>query len=86
MIDGNFLRKDRLVTRSGEKIHIRVCPAYDLKSNTDISVDPRFVELGSDYRLRLDSPLAKKRGKDNTFVGAFPISVDYLIPKSSSFC
>ena len=72
LIDGNFLRKDRLVTRSGEKIHIRICPAYDLKSNTDISVDPKFVESGSDYRLRPDSPLAKKRGKDNVFVGAFP--------------
>lgn len=72
LIDGNFLRKDRLVTRSGEKIHIRIWPAYDLKSNTDISVDPQFVESGSDYRLRPDSALAKKRGKDNAFIGAFP--------------
>lgn len=70
--DGNYLRKDRLITRSGEKIHILIYPAYDLKTDTDLNEDPKFVKLGSDYRLMAESPLAKKKGKDGAFIGAFP--------------
>jgi len=72
LIDGNYHRTDRLVTRSGEKIHIEIYPAYDLKTDTDFNEDPMFVKLGRDYRPRADSPLATKRGKDGAFIGAFP--------------
>lgn len=72
LIDGNYHRTDRLATRSGEKIHISIYPAYDLKTDTDLNEDPKFVKLGRDYRPRADSPLATKRGKDGAFIGAFP--------------
>jgi len=70
--DGNYCRKDRLLTRSGEKIPIVVYPAYDLKASTDFNDEPEFVGLGYDYRLSADSSLAKKKGKDGLFIGALP--------------
>ena len=70
--DGNYCRKDRLLTRSGEKIPIVVYPAYDLKASTDFNDDPEFVHPGYDYRLSADSSLAKKKGKDGLFIGALP--------------
>ena len=70
--DGNYIRIDRLPTRSGEKIPIMVYPAYDLKAATDLSEDPKFAKPGTDYRPAPDSPLAKKRGKDGIYIGALP--------------
>ncbi len=72
-VDGNYFRRDWIGTRSGDKIQIVVYPAYDLKADTDISVDPKFVRTGSDYRLLADSPLADRRGEDSLLIGAFPV-------------
>lgn len=72
LVDGSYIRRDRLITRNEEKIHITIYPAYNLKADTDLTKDPKFVKLGSDYRPAADSPLAKKKGKDGTFIGAFP--------------
>jgi parallel beta-helix repeat protein len=71
LVDGNYVRYDRLTSKTGEKIHISVSPAYDLKESTDFNDDPKFVKLGSDYSLSADSALAKKKGKDNAPIGAF---------------
>jgi hypothetical protein len=70
--DGNYVRIDRLPTRSGERIKVMVYPAYDLKAATDLSEDPKFAKPGADYRPAPDSPLAKKRGKDGIYIGALP--------------
>lgn len=72
LVDGSYIRRDRLITRNGEKIHITIYPAYNLKADTDLTKDPKFVKLGSDYRPAADSPLAQEKGKDGTFIGAFP--------------
>lgn len=70
--DGNYLRWDYLPTEKGDKLRVRIYPAYDLKGETDISVKPHFVAAGKDYRLKADTPLAGffDRGQS---IGAFPI-------------
>jgi parallel beta helix pectate lyase-like protein len=70
--DGNYVRRDRLPTRGGEKFFIRVLPALELKTDTDINADPKFVAKGRDYRLRSDSPAVK----GNDTIGAFPVKKD----------
>lgn len=72
LLDGNYVRVDRLPTQRGEKIPIQVFPAYDLKAATDLDLDPQFVRLGNDYRLSASSPLAARRGKNGAGIGAFP--------------
>lgn len=78
LIDGNYGRADRYTTTDGKKVPIDVYPAYDLKSETDLSVDPGFVKLGADYNLSPTSALAAVRGKDQRYLGAFspPAAID----------
>jgi Flp pilus assembly protein TadD/nitrous oxidase accessory protein NosD len=71
LVDGNYGRTDHYVTADGKKVPIDVYPAYDLKSPTDLSVDPGFVKLGSDYSFKSDSLLASARGRDRRLLGAF---------------
>lgn len=69
--DGNYGRADRYVTRDGRKVRLDIYPAYDLRSETDLSYDPGFVKLGSDYNLLSSSALASARGKGGRYIGAF---------------
>lgn len=69
--DGNYAKNDWLPTRDGGRILVVVFPALDIKAESDLTVDPGFVALGSDYRLRKDSPLVKKLGNGN-LPGGFP--------------
>ena len=72
LFDGNYSRLDRLPTQSGEVIHIGIMPAYDLKGGRDVSVDPGFVKIGEDFRIRSSSPLTaffRKRP-----IGALPLA------------
>jgi nitrous oxidase accessory protein NosD len=75
LIDGNYGRTDRYTTVDGKKVPIDVYPAYDLKSETDLNVDPGFVKLGTDYNLNPSSALATVRGRDQRYLGAFAPSV-----------
>lgn len=70
--DGNYAKNDWLPTRGGDRILVGVFPALDIKSESDLTVDPGFAALGSDYRLRKDSPLVKKLGNGD-LPGAFPV-------------
>jgi Flp pilus assembly protein TadD/nitrous oxidase accessory protein NosD len=69
--DGNYGRADRYITRDGKRVRIDIYPAYDLKAKTDLSVDPGFVKLGSDYHLTSASALNRARGKDRRYIGAY---------------
>jgi|GEM_PF-2222322 peptidoglycan-associated lipoprotein len=69
--DGNYLRVDHYTTRDSQKVGLGVYPAYDIKAESDLSVDPGFVSAGNDYRLRQDSKLVAVRGKENRYVGAY---------------
>lgn len=71
LLDGNYGRADRYVTRDGKKVPIDVYPAYDLKAETDVSIDPGFVKLGSDYNLLPVSAIANIRGKEGRYLGAY---------------
>jgi peptidoglycan-associated lipoprotein len=72
LLDGNYSRVDRYVTRDSKKVLIAVYPAYDLKVESDMSVDPAFISLGSDYHLKRDSDLAGIRGREHRYIGAYP--------------
>ncbi|MDP1840797.1 MAG: right-handed parallel beta-helix repeat-containing protein [Reyranella sp.] len=69
--DGNYTRVDRYTTRDGEKVRVDVYPAYDLKADTDLSVDPGFVKSGTDYSLKPDSPLVRAAGRNRKYLGAY---------------
>lgn len=69
--DGNYGRSDRYTTRDGKKVPLDIYPAYDLKAATDLSVDPGFVKMGSDYTLKANSALARARGKGQRHIGAY---------------
>lgn len=69
--DGNYTRVDRYTTRAGEKVRLDVSPAYDLKADSDVSVDPGFVKPGADYSLKADSPLARVAGRNRKHLGAY---------------
>ncbi|MBL9093683.1 MAG: right-handed parallel beta-helix repeat-containing protein, partial [Planctomycetaceae bacterium] len=71
LVDFNYVREDRLPLSNGDLLAVLVYPAADLKAEGDLSVDPRFVKLGSDYRLSPDSPLHTAKGKDGATIGAF---------------
>lgn len=70
--DGNYGRLDRYAMRDGRKVRIDIYPAYDLQAKTDLSVDPEFVKLGSDYNLTSSSALTRARGKGQRYIGAYP--------------
>jgi parallel beta-helix repeat protein len=69
LIDANYVRQDRLPTATGERIRIKVFPAYDLKGPSDVSVDPEFVDAPKDYRPAAGSALAKLASKGDV-IGA----------------
>jgi hypothetical protein len=69
--DGNYGRSDYFTTRDNRKVPIEVYPAYDMKASSDISVDPSFTKLGSDYTLKPTSVLLKMRGEDGKLMGAY---------------
>jgi parallel beta-helix repeat protein len=69
--DGNYGRSDRFTTHGNQKVPIEVYPAYDLKGSTDLSVDPGFVKIGSDYTLKATSSLARIRGEKGRYLGAY---------------
>ncbi len=70
LLSGDYTRIDRLVTGSGERIHVVVAPDDKGKGATDFSVDPGFVKLGTDYHLRRDSPVLPLAGAE--IIGALP--------------
>lgn len=72
--DGNYGRSDRYITRDNRKVPIEVYPAYDLKARTDLDVDPGFVKVGSNYTLKPASALARIRGKNGRYLGAYASS------------
>jgi len=72
LIDGNYVRRDRVTTSRGESLHIMAYPADDLKTASDLNVDPQFVRLGEDYRLSPRSALVVRQGEQAEFIGAFP--------------
>lgn len=57
--DGNYLRRDHVLTTNGDRIGYSTYPAYDLKGETDISVEPGLVDPGTDFRISPESELAK---------------------------
>jgi parallel beta-helix repeat protein len=69
--DGNYTRVDRYTTRAGEKVRLDISPAYDLKAETDVSIDPGFVKPGTDYSLKPDSRLARTAGRNSKYLGAY---------------
>ncbi|HKZ03402.1 MAG TPA: right-handed parallel beta-helix repeat-containing protein [Pyrinomonadaceae bacterium] len=69
--DGNYGRADRYITRDGKRVRVDIYPAYDLQAKTDLSVDPGFVKMGSDYSLTSSSPLTRARGREGRFLGAY---------------
>jgi len=80
--ESNYFRRDWISTNSGDKIQVAVYPADDLKADTDMSVDPRFVKTGSDYRLLGESPLTSREGKESSLIGAFP-AIPPLSPRKT---
>jgi parallel beta-helix repeat protein len=80
LVDGNYSRIDRYITRDGKKVPLDVYPSYDLKSETDVSVDPGFVKLGSDYNLAANSALVGTSGKGESFIGAYAPTAAGLNP------
>ena len=74
MHDGNYGRSDYYTTHDKRKIPIEVYPAYDMKAQTDLSVDPGFAKVGSDYTLKPTSPLAKVRGEGGRYLGAYALT------------
>jgi nitrous oxidase accessory protein NosD len=73
--DGNYGRADYYTTHDKRKVPIEVYPAYDLMPQTDLSVDPGFIKVGSDYTLKPTSPLTKIRGEGGHYLGAYPLPV-----------
>ncbi len=73
LFDANHIKQDWLPTLSGDEILLRVIPARDLSSPKDLAIDPGFVKLGWDYRLRSDSMLLKHFTSD-PLPGAFPVA------------
>ena len=71
LYDANHVKQDWLPTLSGDEVLLQVMPARDLRAPSDLYIDPGFVKLGADYRLRLDSDLLK-RFKTRPLPGAFP--------------
>lgn len=71
LVDGNYRRRDRYTTRDGRKVVIEVYPAYDIAAPADVSIDPGFVKLGSDYTLNQGAPLAAMRGRGGRNLGAY---------------
>jgi nitrous oxidase accessory protein NosD len=71
LLEANYARIDRVPTSRGERLHVLIFPTDDLKSGSDLSVDPQFVELGADYHLQAGSPLASPESKE-PLAGAFP--------------
>ncbi len=69
--DGNYGRSAYFTTRDNRKVPIEVYPAYDMKASSDVSVDPGFMKLGSDYTLKPTSALLKMRGVDGKLMGAY---------------
>lgn len=69
--DGNYGRSDYFTTRDNRKVPIEVYPAYDMKASSDVSVDPGFTKMGSDYTLKPTSALLKMRGEDGKLMGAY---------------
>lgn len=72
--DGNYGRSDYYITHDKRKVPIEVYPAYDMKPQTDLSVDPGFTKVGSDYTLKPTSPLAKIRGEGGRYLGAYALT------------
>jgi parallel beta-helix repeat protein len=82
--DGNYGRTDRYATRDGKKVPLQIYPAYDLKAATDLSVDPGFVKMGSDYTLKPASALARTQGKGQHHIGAYEPVAAKALPASTT--
>lgn len=72
LFGANYMKQGWLPTLSGDEVLLNVAPARDLRAPSDLAVDPGFVKLGRDYRLRLNSDLLK-RFKTTSLPGAFPV-------------
>lgn len=80
--DGNYLRLDRVRMSSGEALRVRIFPAYDLQGEGDISLEPEFVESGSDYGLTPGSDLADFASRAGQ-IGAVPVDGGAKVPVST---
>lgn len=72
LVDLNYLCDERLPLSNGDLLRVLIYPAANVQGKGDLQIDPRFVQIGSDYRLAADSPLFNKPGKDGKLVGALP--------------
>lgn len=80
LTNGNFARRDRLPMTGGETLHVVAYPADDLQSESDAVVDPQFVRIGEDYRLKAESPLVKPGADPNQIAGAFSVKTSGADP------
>ncbi len=73
LIDANYSKMDWMPGAGGRDILVSVAPAPHLKAESDLNLDPGFVKLGKDYRLRPDSAIVKELGRE-ALPGAFPVA------------
>ncbi|MDQ6957634.1 MAG: right-handed parallel beta-helix repeat-containing protein, partial [Mariprofundaceae bacterium] len=71
LYDVNYIRQDWMPTLSGDEFQVKVMPADELRAPSDLNIDPGFVDLGADYRLRPESEVLK-RFTTGRLPGAFP--------------
>ncbi len=71
LYDVNYLSKDWMPTLSGDTFQVKVMPSGKPQAPSDLNIDPGFVKLGADYRLRPDSEILKHFGEDPP--GALPV-------------
>lgn len=72
LTDTNYATEAWIPASNNEELLANVVPGYALRSPSDLNIDPEFVELGRDYRLRSDSAVAAKMKDD--LPGAFPVA------------
>ncbi len=79
LADGNYIRVDWIPMTTGDHYLADIFPAYDLASSSDEHVDPKFVKLGSDYRVASNSPLAEMTGSNGDGIGALGVATDITV-------
>ncbi len=79
LADGNYVRVGWVPLTTGNRWRADIFPAYDLAGASDIHEDPKFVKLGSDYRLASNSPLAELSGSNGKGIGALGVAKHVVI-------
>jgi len=71
LYDTNYVKQDWLPVSQGQELLVKIMPAYDLKAKDSQNINPGFVKLGHDYRLRSDSAVLGHFPRGSV-PGAFP--------------